>query len=238
MIYPTHSSLIRIRRARRTSSYPRLLLVLAAIHAIFHRVRNRCVQDRSPIHTFLLFRFVGREPDCSECVLGLLACRQILGFQEADLFALSANYHRRIPVSSLSSPPRRHGKRPTLEESRCQTYHTQQPPNSITRLRAHAQPIPRPGDINLDVLHLSVSFLRANRCLGDWIVRPEDLQGFGIAGCAGVREHDVVEGFVTLGTGRRGDAGEAKPKDHCMWMGWRDVVVREVGKDPGGHAVL
>ncbi len=110
--------------------------------------------------------------------------------------------------------------RPPEPQELKKTYHTQNPPNSITRLRPNPQPILRPTDIHLDLLHFPRSarpdiFLSdSRRRRGDGVVGPQDLEGPAVPRGARVRKHDVVAGVVAFGAAGGGDAGEAEFEDH------------------------
>ena len=102
-------------------------------------------------------------------------------------------------------------------------HHRQQPPRCVARLGPHADPVLRPRNVQLDVLVQRARFV-VRVALGDGVVRPEDLEGAGVAGGSGgrVRSSPVRVGGLQEGSGLpcvghdnvvKGGVGTAKARE-------------------------
>ena len=102
------------------------------------------------------------------------------------------------------------------------TYHAQQPPRCVARLRTNTNPVPRAARIKLDVFPRPPVRVTWPWRLRDRVVCAEDFEGPRVARCAGVCDDDVVDGCVFAPEARETDA-----EDHFSWDGkrrrWRVV---------------
>ena len=71
------------------------------------------------------------------------------------------------------------------------TYHGQQPPHRIRRLRSNTQPVFCPCCIELDVFERLATATRLG--FGDGVVSAEDFDGFAVTSGSGVDEMSALD---------------------------------------------
>ena len=173
---------------RRTPSHAFLFRPNPACLSIAQCYRPSSASTPSPLRAALCSASVC----CIFCILSFGSIIPIC------LFALAKKYYSHfLPYSSLvpihlfpsplSRAPRISFTCPHLRPSpilipqkRSKTYHAQQPPHRLARLRSYSQPVFRPRHVQLYVFERFA--LAVWRGFRDRVVGAEDFEGFGVAG--------------------------------------------------------
>lgn len=200
------SSLHSIRSLCTTRPSLRRLRLLHLLYTVFRlHQTNLCVPliSNSILHSFMIALVIHAPisppsfqlPSSTSVILPCLA-------------SLPSNPHPQVQIQATAkeTPPP-----PPLPPGE-KTYHTQQPPRRLARLRTHTQPVLRPRYVQLyilDRLPVAVAFLAFGQHLGYRVVGPEDFERFRVPRrSAGV----LVLGFWRgeQEEGRRGKRGKGR----------------------------